>query len=145
MTDPAFILNPEPSVESPLVNVPVPLKVPFKTIVLGMVGLFPKGSEQLLLTVFELVWPVKLTKLKVTLLQLNVAPPLSKVTVPALALKVGDPEIVKFPAIVIFPDGALNVPPVITSALFKSAPLAKVKLLPVLTVTVPEAENVPVD
>jgi hypothetical protein len=124
-----------------LVSVPVPVNVPLKWIASGIVGLLPRGKLHPLLTVFL---PVLLnaTKLKLTLLHVKVARPPSKVIVPPFALKVGVPEIVRFPATVIVPEGALNVPPDIVKDPFRSAPLASVSA-PELKVTVPLALNVP--
>ena len=108
---------------------PEPESVPLTDIVPALVneGFAPSGSEQLLFTVLvpELL---KVIKLKVTLLQLSVAVLPSIVIVPPFALKVGEPDIVKFPARVINPLGALNVPPEIVSAPFRSALLGRVKV-----------------
>src|SRR4051812_31091781 len=52
------------------VSNPLPVKVPLKNIVTPIVGSFPSGKLQLLLTV--LTEPERMTWLKVTLLQLNV-------------------------------------------------------------------------
>ena len=113
----------------PVDKVPVPDKVPFKVILNGMLGSAPNGKLQLLLIVFSPKILLKATLLKVTLLQESVAAvPLSKVIVPPFALNTGVPLIVKAPAIVIFPLGALNVPPGIIKAPFISAPLGKVKV-----------------
>jgi hypothetical protein len=62
-------------------------------------------------------------------LQLNVtvnAP--SKINVPPLALKVGEPEIVKAPAKVIVPDGAVKVPPLMLKPTLRSEPEGNDKL-----------------
>lgn len=101
------------------VKVPVPLRVPLRVILLGMVGEAPNGNEQLVATVFAAVL-LKMTKLNVTLLQPKFALPPSKVTVPPLALKVGEPEIVNAPAIVIVPLGAVKPPELKIKVLFKS-------------------------
>lgn len=98
------------------VSVPLPDNIPPLIVMRPVtVGLFPRGRLQLLLTVFVPVL-LKVTKLKVTFSQLNVALPESKVIVPPLALKVGEPEIVKFPLISKFPLGAVKVPPLIVKA-----------------------------
>jgi hypothetical protein len=113
---PAIAENPERlapvfMVLSPLlVNVPVPLIVPFRTKLSGIVGLFPTGSEQLLLMVFVLVCPVNETRLKVMLLQLRVAILLLNVTVPELWLKV-PPVTVNAPGTVQLPEVAVKTPP----------------------------------
>lgn len=80
---------------------------------------------------------------KVTLLQLKVAVVApSKVTVPLLALKVGEPEMVRLPAKVIVAEvGALKVPPDMVKSPFKSAPEGKLSV-PALCVTVPLALKV---
>lgn len=124
----------------PKASVPDPLKVPERDTGLGIVGLFPNGSVQLLLTVFVPVLLIT-TKLKVTLLQDRVAPAPSKVKVPPLALKVGVPEIVNPATSVMFPEGALNVPPDMVSAPLKSAPSGRVSV-PELSVAVLEFVNV---
>lgn len=126
-----------------LANVPVPLNVPAKVMPLGIVGFAPKGKLQLLLTVFTPVCPVKLTRLKVTLLQFNVAVEPSKVIIPLLWLKVGVPEIFNPPFKVIAPLGAVKVPPEIARAFvesveFKSAPFGRVNI-PDERVTLPLA------
>lgn len=100
------------------VTVPLPLKVPLRVIELK-VGLLPSGREQLLLIVFSPELLIT-TALKVTLLQLKVVVDPSNVTVPPLALNVGEPEIVSAPASVKVPDGAVNVPDVRLKVLFIS-------------------------
>ncbi len=55
-------------------------------------------------------------------MQLIVASPPSRVIVPPFALNVGEPEINKLPAIVIVPEDAVNVPPLIDNSPLKSAP-----------------------
>jgi hypothetical protein len=143
-TPPASSLKQVPLVQL-LLSVPVPLKVPASITAELTVGLLPKGREQLLLTVLVKPTLDKFTKLKVTLLQLKVAVPPSKVKVPPLALNVGDPEIVRAPARVIVPLGALKVPAEIVNAPFMSvvAQLVKVRVPLPLTVTVPVVVSVP--
>lgn len=106
--EPAFMVI----VPADLVRVPLPLRVPFtvRFPALVIVGLLPSGSVQLLLIVFVLVL-VKVMRLNVTLLQLSVPVPSSKVMFPPLALKVGDPEIVRAPPRKIVPELAVNDPP----------------------------------
>ena len=135
ITAPEFIVKFEV-----ITKLPVPVIVPLRT-VLFIIGLFPIGNVQLLFIVFALeVW-ASTTRLKVTLLQLSVAVDPSRVKVPLLWLKIGDPEIVKAPAKNMFPDGALNVPPEIVKAPFKSAPDGRDKV-PELRVTVLATEKV---
>jgi hypothetical protein len=125
----------------PIFKVPVPVKVPFSVTAVELapeprVGLAPSGKLQLLFIIFVFaVWEI-VTKLNATLLQLRVAlvAP-SKDTVPPFASKIADPEIVKLPESVIVPLGAVNVPPEMVSAPFKSAPLGNIKV-PELTVVV---------
>src|SRR5262245_28161864 len=76
------------------------------------------------------------TVLRVTLAQVKVTEPPSKVIAPLLLLRVGELEIVKAPATVMVPLGAVKVPPEMDRAPFKSAPLGSDRL-PELTVTVP--------
>ena len=133
------------------VNVPLPESVPLRAMPVGIVGLAPKGSKQLLPTVFVLVCPVKLTKLncgKLDDTQAMVAVLESKVIVPPLALK-APAETFMPPATVMLPEGALKVPPDTVKAAvvlvpLKSAPLAKVNV-PELRATVPELVSVPAD
>jgi hypothetical protein len=140
---PAFTWIQVPPVQV-LVNVPVPLKVPFRVTAEETVGLAPKGREQLLFTVFVVLLLERFTKLKVTLLQLNVAVLPSNVIVPPFALKVGEPETVSDPARVIVPLGALKVPAEIVRAPFISVVAQLVKVnVPPSTVTVPVVVNVP--
>ena len=103
------------------------------------VGLAPKGKVQFANTVLLPVWPVKVTKLNTTLLQPSTAKPPSKLTVPPLALKTGEPVIVSPPLKLIVPDGALKVPPEITRLQSRSAPDGRDKL-PELRVQVPWVE-----
>ncbi len=97
---------------------PLPLKVPATIrpppVPKVKVGLFPKGKLQLLDTVlkFTIVALLKVTRLKVTLLQESTTPPPPlKAIVPLLALNVGVPEIVNGPPSVVVPLDAVNVPP----------------------------------
>lgn len=115
-----FVTNPlKPEITLPLfkvnvpavvVKVPLPLNVPLRVILLGMVGAAPSGREQLLLTVLRPVCPVNVTRLKVALLQLKAAVVTSKVKVPPLALNIGTPEMVKAPATLVVPEEAVKVP-----------------------------------
>src|SRR5262249_24577294 len=99
-----------------IVSVPEPLSVPLKLTGAFTVGLLPKGRLQLLLIVLMPVLDVEplsiITLLKVTLLQLKVAPlSPSNLIVPLFALNVGEPETVSEPARVKVPEGPVNVPP----------------------------------
>ena len=94
------------------VRLPVPVVLPSAT-----VGLLPRGKLQpLFTTVVPLFCTLANTiLLKVTLLHVRFCvtfPAPVKVIVPALALKVGDPEMAIFPEIFIFPDVEVNVPAV---------------------------------
>lgn len=108
---------PVPSVRvsvAPLVlSVPLPDSVPLTLIFPPLVsfGLLPSGILQLLLTVLVPAVFVNVTRLKVTLLQLRVfeVVPL-KVTVPPLALKVGEPEMVMAPLTEVVPLEAVKLP-----------------------------------
>ena len=109
------------------VNVPLPVNVPFNTMLLPPRGFAPKGKVQSLFTVLALLVCAKVTRLNVTLLQAKVAVDVpSNVIVPPLALKVGVPEIVNDAAKVIVPEGAVKVPPRIVNVPLRSAPLGKV-------------------
>ncbi len=132
-------LEPAFNVKVPVVSVivPVPLIVPLLVKPLGIVGLLPKGKVHPLLTVFTPVCPVKLTKLKVTLLQDNVAVVPEKSIVPPFALKVGEPEIVNAPEIVVVPDEAVNVPPDKVNPPLNVPPAEGNVKLPELTVKAP--------
>lgn len=117
----------------PIVNVPLPDSVPFNVsalVPLPTVGPAPRGIEQLLLTVLVPAEWVKLTRLKVTLLQLSVAVvvPL-KLTVPPLAVKVGVPEMVIAPLIEVVPLEAVKLPPDSVKAAMVSVWPAAEKLL----------------
>lgn len=72
------------------VRVPVPESVLNVDKEVGMVGLFPSGSGQFALIDFVPVCPEKLTRLKVWLLQVILAAPPVKLTVPPLALKLAE-------------------------------------------------------
>lgn len=146
-------MNPEKPVKVPLVilrqlvfsqvlvNVPVPESAAvaaFSRIRPVTVGSCPRGKAHPVPTVFVAV-PVcaKLTILKITLLQVRVTLLVpSKLKTPPLALKIGEPEMVSAPARVSVPLGAVNVPPEIMSAPFRSDPLGSARL-PELSVTVP--------
>ena len=126
-TAPALRVKLEP-ISPILVKVPLPLKVPFKIILLLLVvfkptvGLLPKGIVQSLLTVLllPLLAMVNVTRLKVILLQARVtAVPPSKLTVPPLALK-SESVMVKAPPTVIVPVGAIKEPEEKVKPLFMS-------------------------
>lgn len=136
-------LNPESGV-FPLLNVndpekvavPVPLSVPPATATIGLVvepivGLFPSGMVQPVLTVFvPEVW-ANVTRLNVMLLHVSVAETApSKATVPPLALKVGVPETDKVESTVIVSEEALNVPPDRVKAPVSNSWLPAVKVAP---------------
>lgn len=135
-----------PLTASAIVKVPVPERVPLTirstTVPLLIVGLLPSGKLQSLLTVFVLVW-LKVTKLKVALLQDKVPVDPSNVTVPPLALNVVPEFRVKLLAKVAMPDGALNTPLELkVNVLLKSAPLGTVNVPLFWMVTAPAATKV---
>lgn len=81
------------------------------------------------------------TKLKVTFPQaFVVAVEPENVTVPPFALKVGEPLIVSAPVMFIFPDGAVNVPPLIVNPL--TVALAGMFSKPLFNVVAPEVVKV---
>ncbi len=86
--------------------VPLPNNVPNKSIDV-IVGLLPRGREQLLLT--DSKDAVIVTKLNATFPHDNIPPPPLKFTVPPLAVNVVPEFIVKFLATLIVPVGAVNV------------------------------------
>ena len=105
-----------------MVKVPVPESVPLRVkrdtkavkSERSTVGLAPRGKEQSLPIVIAPTPPLSMvTVLKVMLLQarVTVLDP-SKVTVPPLAVKVGEPEMVKEPTTVMVLEGAVKVPAV---------------------------------
>lgn len=113
------------------VSVPLPVKVPLTVKAYPAVprlGLEPRGRVQSDPTVVVFVVLLNVTRLKVTLLHVSVAPiiPL-KLIVPPFALNVGVPEMTKNPPTFNIPDGALNVPPVICNVLCKFALFGKVR------------------
>lgn len=96
-----------------VVNFPVPERVPPVRVMLPPLlasGAAPSGKLQVVSVLVPAVC-VKVTRLKVFTEQASVAvvAPLM-LSVPPLALNVGEPEIVKAPATLIVPDGAVNMP-----------------------------------
>lgn len=96
-------------------------------------GVSPKGitvPEEIVKFIEPEVPLFIVTLLKVTPEASTVGlPVLSKVTVPPLALHVGEPDLVKLPETVIVPDGAVNVPPDnVKSPLMSSVPAPPVNV-----------------
>jgi hypothetical protein len=101
---PAFRVSAPAAVES----VPVPESVPFEVTLCAIVGFAPSGSEQALPTVFVPVL-VKVTRLKLILLQAKLDELPAKLTVPELCVNV-PPVTVNAAEKVVVPDDATNVP-----------------------------------
>lgn len=96
------------------VKVPVPERVPFRTIEFGIVGAAPKGSEQLLLIVFVFVCPVKETRLNAIELQVSVAVEPENRIVPALWANV-PPVTLNVLLMIVVALLAVNAPPLSAS------------------------------